>query len=427
MDAKRGKNGGSRWNILLDRNFRLLWVGEAISHIGDQFYLIALPWLVLILTGDPLALGLVLALAAVPRAIFMFVGGALTDRFSPRTLMIVSNVLRLAIVSLLTVLVFSAAVEMWMLYIFALGFGLADSLFYPAQFSILPQIVEKGQLQAANSLVQGMTQFSLFVGPMIAGFIIAIFGGSSDDLGGIGIAFSIDALTFLVSLITLFLLRIKPEAAAEKRENFLRSLREGLGFIMKDPGIRLMFITLAAANFLVAGPFDVGIPVLADTRLPEGAVAFGLLMSAFGGGALLGISIAGALPEPRPGKLGSLFVIALFILGVGTFAFAFASSTLVAAIDTFCMGVAIGYVDILIITWVQRRTPMKLMGRTMGMMMFASAGLLPISFAVSGAVISLSLSGLFIAAGILLVALSIIMVFLPSLKAIGAPPPSGRV
>jgi MFS family permease len=425
MDAKRWGNS-SQWNILRNRNFRLLWVGEAISHIGDQFYLIALPWLVLILTGDPLALGLVLALAAVPRAIFMFVGGALTDRFSPRMLMIVSNVLRLAIVSLLTMLVFSAAVEMWMLYLFALGFGLADSLFYPAQFSILPQIVEKWQLQAANSLVQGMTQFSLFAGPVIAGLVIAIFGGSSEDLSGIGIAFSIDALTFLASLTTLFLIRIKPVAVVEKAEDFLRSLREGLAFIMKDPGIRLMFIMLAAANFLVAGPFDVGIPVLADTRLPEGAAAFGLLMSALGGGSLLGILIAGALPEPRPGRLGSLFVIALFILGIGTFAFAFANTTLVAAIDTFCMGVAIGYVDILIITWVQRRTPMKLMGRTMGMMMFASAGLLPISFAISGAVISLSLPGLFIVAGLLLAVLSIIMVFLPSLKAIGAPPPSGR-
>jgi MFS family permease len=425
MDAKRWGNS-SQWNILRNRNFRLLWVGEAISHIGDQFYLIALPWLVLILTGDPLALGLVLALAAVPRAIFMFVGGALTDRFSPRMLMIVSNVLRLAIVSLLTMFVFSAAVEMWMLYLFALGFGLADSLFYPAQFSILPQIVEKWQLQAANSLVQGMTQFSLFAGPVIAGLVIAIFGGSSEDLSGIGIAFSIDALTFLASLTTLFLIRIKPVAVVEKAEDFLRSLREGLAFIMKDPGIRLMFIMLAAANFLVAGPFDVGIPVLADTRLPEGAAAFGLLMSALGGGSLLGILIAGALPEPRPGRLGSLFVIALFILGIGTFAFAFANTTLVAAIDTFCMGVAIGYVDILIITWVQRRTPMKLMGRTMGMMMFASAGLLPISFAISGAVISLSLPGLFIVAGLLLAVLSIIMVFLPSLKAIGAPPPSGR-
>jgi hypothetical protein len=274
--------------------------------------------------------------------------------------------------------------------------------------------------------VQGMTQFSLFAGPVIAGLVIAIFGGSSEDLSGIGIAFSIDALTFLASLTTLFLIRIKPVAVVEKAEDFLRSLREGLAFIMKDPGIRLMFIMLAAANFLVAGPFDVGIPVLADTRLPEGAAAFGLLMSALGGGSLLGILIAGALPEPRPGRLGSLFVIALFILGIGTFAFAFANTTLVAAIDTFCMGVAIGYVDILIITWVQRRTPMKLMGRTMGMMMFASAGLLPISFAISGAVISLSLPGLFIVAGLLLAVLSIIMVFLPSLKAIGAPPPSGR-
>ena len=71
--------------MLRSRNFRLLWIGEAVSLLGDQFTLIALPWLVLQLTGDALAMGTVLALAGVPRAIFILLGGALTDRFSPRT------------------------------------------------------------------------------------------------------------------------------------------------------------------------------------------------------------------------------------------------------------------------------------------------------------------------------------------------------
>src|SRR4029450_6119957 len=66
------------------RNFRLLWIGESISLLGDQFYLIALPWLVLQLTGSALALGVVLALAAIPRALFMLIGGAFVYRVSPR-------------------------------------------------------------------------------------------------------------------------------------------------------------------------------------------------------------------------------------------------------------------------------------------------------------------------------------------------------
>src|SRR6476659_2763507 len=87
------------------RNFRLLWIGESISLLGDQFYMIALPWLVLQITGSALALGTVVALSGVPRALFMLIGGALVDRFSPRAVMIASNLSRFVLVALLSVLV----------------------------------------------------------------------------------------------------------------------------------------------------------------------------------------------------------------------------------------------------------------------------------------------------------------------------------
>lgn len=91
-------------NVLRIRNFRLLWIGEGISLLGDQFHMIALPWLVLSLTGNPLAVGIVFAMAGIPRALFMLVGGALTDRFSPRNLMISSNLGRMILTGLLAVL-----------------------------------------------------------------------------------------------------------------------------------------------------------------------------------------------------------------------------------------------------------------------------------------------------------------------------------
>jgi hypothetical protein len=408
----------SRLDILRNRNFRLLWVGQAVSLIGDQFYLIALPWLVLILTGDPLALGLVLALTAVPRALFMLVGGALTDRFSPRMLMILSNSMRLMVVVIMTSLVLTASIETWMLYIFALTFGLADAMFYPAQFSILPQMVERWQLKAANSLVQAATQVSLFLGPVLAGVVIAIFGGSSEDLSGIGIAFSLDAITFLVSLLTLFLIRIEREPEREEID-FLSSIKQGLSFIIRSPGLRIMFLILAMTNLLVAGPFDVGIPVLADSRLPGGAAAFGILMSAFGGGSLIGITVAGMLPEPRIGRFGYIMVLIIILFGIGTAGFAFADSIYTAGAITFSMGLMIGYVDILIITWVQHGTPMNLMGRMMGMMMFSSAGLLPISLAISGAALRWSMEGLFLIAGILMVVMGVLLTLMPSIRSIG--------
>src|SRR5258708_40297752 len=136
-------------------NFRLLWIGESISLLGDQFYMIALPWLVLQLTGSALALGTAMALASIPRALFMLIGGAFVDRFSPRVVMIASNLARLVLVALLTALVLTNQIRIEMLYGFALAFGLADAFYFPAQSAIVPQLLKEDQLQAGNTFVQG--------------------------------------------------------------------------------------------------------------------------------------------------------------------------------------------------------------------------------------------------------------------------------
>src|SRR5262249_18364972 len=140
--------------LLLNRNFRLLWIGQGTSLLGDQFYLIALPWLVLKITGDPLALGTVLALAGIPRALFMLVGGAATDRLSPGTIMLVSDGLRLVLTLLLALLVLTGSTQMWMLYVMALVLGLVSGFFVPAAGSILPRLIDRQDLQPGNALTQ---------------------------------------------------------------------------------------------------------------------------------------------------------------------------------------------------------------------------------------------------------------------------------
>src|SRR5258708_25635039 len=189
IDAKVQKSAGP----LSVRNFRLLWIGEGISLLGDQFYMIALPWLVLQLTGSALALGGVMALAGIPRALFMLVGGAFVDRFSPRSVMIASNFARLVLVALLSALVLTNNIRIEMLYGFALAFGLADAFFFPGQSAIVPQLLPVDQLQAANTFVQGTAQLSLFLGPVLAGGLIALLGHAASADGapstqGIGIA-----------------------------------------------------------------------------------------------------------------------------------------------------------------------------------------------------------------------------------------------
>ena len=213
MTANEARANRSAFGI---RDFRLLWLGEAVSTLGDQFALIALPWLALVLTGDAFALGTVLALMAVPRAVLMLLGGAYVDRMSPRLVMLGSNAIRLLAVAVLGLIVINGAVELWMLYAFALVFGVADAFFYPAQTAMVPDLVKGDQLQQANGIVQGTAQLTTLVGPAAAGIAIAALGGgvSSADVSGIGLALLVDAATFVVSLVMLLL--IAPRAPARR-------------------------------------------------------------------------------------------------------------------------------------------------------------------------------------------------------------------
>lgn len=382
------------------RNFKLLFVGTLTSLLGDQFALIATPWLVLKITGDPLALGIVLALEGLPRAVFMLLGGAITDRISPRKVMLTADVIRFFLTAWMSAMVALGQVQMWMVYLFALGFGLVAGFAVPAENSIVPMLVEESDLQAGNSLMMGVTQLVGFVGPTIAGILI---GGYTKSDTGIFLAFTLDAISFVVSAACLWYMRIpqKGNSAPDARESVWQSILTGIKYMWNDRCLRMMFVALTAINLLLIGPLQVGIPVLASTRLAEGAVAYGLLMSAFAGGNLAGYLIAGALPRPS-GNLMRGIVIGVFasfglvvgLLGVSLYTWLDFAMLMV-------LGFGNGFIAITMFTWMQVRTPREMLGRMMGLVMFCSAGLAPVSTAIAGVVSKASLTGMFIGAGIL--------------------------
>ncbi len=417
--------------VLKNRNLRLLWIGEGFSVLGSQFYMIALPWLVLQLTGDPFQMGSVLALAGIPRALFMLVGGALTDRFSPKALMIGSTLVRMSIGISLTILVLNGWTNIIFLYLLSLTFGLADAFLYPAQSAILPRIVEKDHLLAGNSIVQGTAQLSIAAGPALAGTIIAIFSSDSAAVGsskeavnlfGISIAFSVNALAFFLSLIAFAFLRYRPEKAEEKSSmtpGVGKLLKEGLAYVFSDKTLVYMLLIAAVSHFLVEGPLFIGIPVLAHTKFAEGAAAFGIIMSGLGAGMLVGIISAGTLPKLKPERMGQTLMVLLSLSGFGLMTVGFMSNTYMTAFVVMLMGIAQGYVIIQFSTWMQIRTPQHLLGRVLSMMMFASVGLVPISQALCGALIKLSIPGLFIGAGIILTLITMVVTFRPEIKEMG--------
>ena len=193
------------------RDFRLMWLGSMLSFVGAQLTLIAFPWLVLKVTGDALVMGSVIAVTSIPRAIFMIAGGAAIDRSSPRRVMLWVNWFRTLVMLTLALLVYFEVVQTWMIFVAGFLFGTIDAFYWPASTAIIPQLLPPDLLAAGNSLVQGMGQISMMVGPAVAGLIITLFAhdasSATADLPGIAMIFLVDAVGFIVAAIALASIR----------------------------------------------------------------------------------------------------------------------------------------------------------------------------------------------------------------------------
>lgn len=412
-----------RVNPLHQRDFRLLWVGQGISSLGDQFALVALPWLALVLTGSALALGTVLALMAIPRAALMLVGGVYVDRLSPRRVMTLSNAVRLVAVTALAGIVLSGDIGLPTLYLFALVFGVADAFFFPAQQAILPALVRPDEIPAANALAQGTTQLTVFAGPAIAGVVVATLGtsGAHPSLTGIGVALLVDALSFVASLVSLAMIRGGSERTLAG-ESVVAALKTGLAFVWSWPSLRLVVLFAMGINLLVVGPLNVGLPMVAYSRLPEGAAAYGTIVSAMGGGALLGMVAIAALPRPSGALFGPLVLGVIALMGIGLAALSFVDTTLEAFVVTALVGFGMGYANLTMITWAQQRIPRALMGRVFSLILLGSVALVPVSQVVAGALVTLSLSGMLLGAGGCLTVAAIGAALTPVVRTMGLEP-----
>lgn len=383
-------------SVFRSSTFRKLWIGLALSLMGDFFNYIAMAWLVLSLTGSSLALGTVLLVQAVPRSILMLVGGAMADRLSPRIAMAGSMALRFVCVAPLAFVVITGHAQIWEAYAVSALFGVFDAFFYPAASSMLPQIVKDSELEAGNAVTNMTRQVSLIVGPAVAGVVVAAFGT--------GWAFAGDA-GFLVAGAAVIawmpaMARGRRSAAADapqERTSLKTEIGAGLRYAWSDVGIRTALLIIAAVDFAASGSMQVGLPTLAHGRFAAGAVGLGVLLGAWGAGATVGAAASGILK--RPEHIGWLIIGVCVWIGAGIVITGLVGSLIPAALVLALAGIATGLINTYGIAWLQRRTDPAMQGRVMSLVMMASIGLVPLSLAASGAIADVNPTVLFLIAG----------------------------
>lgn len=372
-------------------DFLLLFSGQMVSTLGDTFYAVALPWLMLAGGRSPQELGIVLACYGVPRVATLLLGGWLSDRLRPRGVMLLSDVSRAALVGLLVALVFASspgAPTTWQLIAIAIPLGGFTGLFLPAYYTITPQILRDDALQAGNALNSSSIQFAIFLGSALAGLIVSRFSPA--------IAFTIDALTFVVSSLTLLLMQrglathTPPqtlEQAGESEQASASLFSEEATFWQVIRSWRLFQVALLVViigNLLFDGLIQVALPALVRVEFAAGASGYGLLLAAFGLGSLLGGLAAGGIGHVR--RRGFLMVTLITLLAVEYALLPFLGGLAGATFLIGCAGLTNGVLTVIAFTLLQQQAPRHLMGRLMAVLMIATLGLYPFSVALAGVV-----------------------------------------
>lgn len=372
---------------LRERNFRMWWIGSTISILGDQCYLVALPWQVLQMSGSAVAMSTILMMAAIPRTVLMLIGGALTDRISPRKVMMTTASARTVLVAAIGMLVWYHRLHLWELYVLAFAFGTADAFAYPASSAFTPSLIKREQMVAASSAMQSTVQFTSIVGPAPAGILIKVVGTAW--------AFLFDAISFLFIIAALWRLPDPPQPPAQARKPVWHSIKDGIGYVIKDVPLRSFILLATVLNFCMAGPMTVGLPYLAKTKFGSPA-AYGLLVAAAATGGLLGALLAGLW---RVRHRGWLILSVCGGLGVFIGPIGLAPRLWMIAVLLVLMGLAAGVANVHIVAWVQQRIALEVRGRVMSVMMLALIGLLPVSLAAAGVLAAWSLPGMFLLSG----------------------------
>jgi MFS family permease len=374
---------------LRNRHFLLWWIGATTSLFGDQFYLVALPWVVLQLTGSGLAMGTVAMAAGIPRAVLMLMGGAVSDRISPRKILMATASIRSVLVAAIGVLLWRHILQLWHVYVLASAFGVADAFAMPSAGPLMRSLVQPEQLPAANSLWQSSALLTGVVGPAPAGAITKALGAAW--------AFFLDAFSFLFVIAALWTVPDPPRAPSTGagRPTVWSSIGEGLRYVGSDVALRSLVLLAAVLNFCLAGPLSVGLAYMAKGRFSSPA-AFGGWISSVAAGTLVGILLAGVYKSQRRGLL---LVGCSVILGAATACMGLLPGFWPVASLLAVMGVFSGFINVQIQAWLQQRVDRAVLGRVSSVIMLSAFGLMPISMAAAGVAVEWSARWMFVIAG----------------------------
>jgi MFS family permease len=376
LDRPGGVASGRIFAPLRHRDFRVLWTGMAVSLLGDGIFFIAIAWETYSLWNAPAALAIVSIGMTLPMIAFLLVGGVVSDRYNRRVVMAWADGLRAVSVGVIAALVLTGALQFWQLIVLVSIYGIGSAFFIPAFDAILPDLLPAGDLPAANALDQFVRPIALrLVGPVAGGALVA---------ASAGVAFVVDAASFVVSLAAVLLISKESGNVAAAEHAPLTALREGLRFVRTRVWLWGTLVSAALTYLVFLGPAEVLLPFVVKNELHASASALGVILAAGGLGAVGAAVLMGRHGHPRRDVTVMYATWTLATLAIAGYGIATAAWQLMIACLVFNALEAAG--TIVWATIKQRHVPGSMLGRVSSLDWLISIALLPVSFALTAPV-----------------------------------------
>jgi MFS family permease len=394
------------------RDFALLWTGMTVSFLGDGLYTVAIAWQVYALSNAPTALAVVGVAWMVPQVLLLLIGGAISDRFERRLVLMLSDGIRGAAIAAIGVLSVTGTLRLWHVIALVAVYGAGGALFVPSFTGIVRDVVPRELLLEANSLDQFVRPLCVrLIGPAVGGVLIAVAGA--------GTAFLADAGSFAFSATAFLLMRTRSVPVSGTDRSLGRDIAEGISYVRSQTWLWTTLGALTLSLLFFLGPVYVLMPYVVKNSLHGGAEGLGLVFAAGGVGAIAAALFRGHLGLPRR----PLTVV--YLAWAGT-AFSLVGYALV---DTVWQAMVVSFFSIGCMTtggivWttvLQRSVPGRMIGRVSSLDWVLSLGLTPVSYALTGPIANLlGARATLLRAGIVSgVVLLVVLLVVPSVRRAG--------
>ena len=379
MTVFRRLTGARILQPLRHRDFALLTGGRTVSLVGDGFFFVALAWQVYLISNDPGALSLVFLASSIPLVALVLVGGALSDRYDRRVLMIAADIVRGVTIGTLGVLSISGNIQIWHIAIAGAIGGTASAFFNPASTAIVPDLLPEEVLPQANALFGVLRRMTVtLIGPAVGGVVVALYGP--------GPAFIVDAVSFAVSALAVFAIGARPAphpSAGGLRQTFAE-MADGFRYVRSTPWIWATLVSAMFSLLFFIGPVQVLVPYLVKNSLGLGPDALGTILAFGAVGAIAMALTIGHFGLPRRTVTVMFAAFSLGVAGMAGYGVMTAlwQGLLIAAVANAAFELG----DVIWTTLLQQLVPRSFLGRVSSFDWMLSTGLVPLSYALVGPV-----------------------------------------